>query len=708
LNQNDIELLERYKEEIWDLELTKQELLQKINDLTQNLQKSSFEQSRLEREQIIMGQELEQLKAVQHSWEQQIKEAQENHELETISYKKLLHSNRIEKESLSRQIQELVAAQQAGAMAAPTLRHVENEKGNDDQHDTMEDMVSSLPSLMVTSTNTNSRRNSGMNNNNAEIHALKSSLNQAHEIIQTMQEKIDKERDERMEVDKLLREAQETIEHFHTNSQNGSAQWYPQQQSLALSANSNNLLSPTSPTFSIQSTGSNNYHHRRSSRRSSSETAAAYNSKSCRKRFMSNPARSPYPVHRGKSLCDELSQAASIVTFSGIVGPESPVDIRVINDDQDEDVLMEVGEVVSISPQSHHPNGSSGSMHFIASDIKQSEEISREERSISRSSPIATETTQKNQQILTDNSISAASTRSEDLPISAAESTRNTQPIVERSLNTATPASHNNIRNATVNETQQKEVEWVTSISQSPHPLETSEELVDKSRRMYVEDNEEIKEAIFSPKSKSPPIELTFIDLPAISNHEMYSSFTSSSNLSSNKSGEEGEEDNYNEEIKVVVQQQQQQQQQQNYGSLLKKESYIYKSRRALEDERKKKQEALSSSTLIESNATESVISRKIEKVGGEKRRESNDDVSMAALTRTMIGDWMWKYTRKVVGSGISENRHRRFFWIHPYTQTLYWSSQEPGSNASQSTTKSGRKKRRENIMFMNGIMYAN
>ncbi|KAI9491533.1 meiotic cell cortex C-terminal pleckstrin homology-domain-containing protein [Zychaea mexicana] len=49
------------------------------------------------------------------------------------------------------------------------------------------------------------------------------------------------------------------------------------------------------------------------------------------------------------------------------------------------------------------------------------------------------------------------------------------------------------------------------------------------------------------------------------------------------------------------------------------------------------------------------------------------------AVTRTMIGDWMYKYTRKVVGSGISENKHKRFFWIHPYTRTMYWSSREPG-----------------------------
>lgn len=50
-------------------------------------------------------------------------------------------------------------------------------------------------------------------------------------------------------------------------------------------------------------------------------------------------------------------------------------------------------------------------------------------------------------------------------------------------------------------------------------------------------------------------------------------------------------------------------------------------------------------------------------------------------ITQTMIGSWMWKSTRKTIGSGFSDNRHQRFFWIHPYSRTLYWSLNEPGTN---------------------------
>jgi len=58
----------------------------------------------------------------------------------------------------------------------------------------------------------------------------------------------------------------------------------------------------------------------------------------------------------------------------------------------------------------------------------------------------------------------------------------------------------------------------------------------------------------------------------------------------------------------------------------------------------------------------------------------ATDPRMIQAITQTMIGEYLWKYTRKAGRGGMSENRHRRFFWIHPYTRTLYWSEQDPQS----------------------------
>ena len=61
------------------------------------------------------------------------------------------------------------------------------------------------------------------------------------------------------------------------------------------------------------------------------------------------------------------------------------------------------------------------------------------------------------------------------------------------------------------------------------------------------------------------------------------------------------------------------------------------------------------------------------------------------AITQTMIGEYLYKYTRKAIGKGHAERRHKRFFWIHPYTKTIYWSEVDPGaSNVHESSAKSG------------------
>lgn len=69
----------------------------------------------------------------------------------------------------------------------------------------------------------------------------------------------------------------------------------------------------------------------------------------------------------------------------------------------------------------------------------------------------------------------------------------------------------------------------------------------------------------------------------------------------------------------------------------------------------------------------------------------STDPAVVQDLTKTMIGQFLWKDTRKAFGSGLSGNAHERFFWINPYTKTLYWSATDPGGiSAAESSAKSG------------------
>jgi len=68
----------------------------------------------------------------------------------------------------------------------------------------------------------------------------------------------------------------------------------------------------------------------------------------------------------------------------------------------------------------------------------------------------------------------------------------------------------------------------------------------------------------------------------------------------------------------------------------------------------------------------------------------NTDPRMIQAITQTMIGEFLWKYTRKTGSADMSSTRHRRYFWVHPYTRTLYWSEQDPQTaGKSELRTKS-------------------
>lgn len=70
--------------------------------------------------------------------------------------------------------------------------------------------------------------------------------------------------------------------------------------------------------------------------------------------------------------------------------------------------------------------------------------------------------------------------------------------------------------------------------------------------------------------------------------------------------------------------------------------------------------------------------------------QHGTDPRMIQAITQTMIGEMMWKYTRKAGRGEMSSSRHRRFFWVHPYTRTLYWSDRDPASaNRAELKSKS-------------------
>lgn len=57
----------------------------------------------------------------------------------------------------------------------------------------------------------------------------------------------------------------------------------------------------------------------------------------------------------------------------------------------------------------------------------------------------------------------------------------------------------------------------------------------------------------------------------------------------------------------------------------------------------------------------------------------STKEKAMALVAQTVIGECLYKYQRRSFAfHGVSAARHERFFWIHPYTLTLFWDKDNP------------------------------
>ncbi|KAF9338773.1 hypothetical protein BGZ91_007941 [Linnemannia elongata] len=65
------------------------------------------------------------------------------------------------------------------------------------------------------------------------------------------------------------------------------------------------------------------------------------------------------------------------------------------------------------------------------------------------------------------------------------------------------------------------------------------------------------------------------------------------------------------------------------------------------------------------------------------------DPTMIQLITQTMIGDYLWKYTRRRITTMMNEKMHWRYVWVHPYTKTMHWSLKNPGSGGA--TLQSGK-----------------
>ncbi|KAL0093584.1 meiotic cell cortex C-terminal pleckstrin homology-domain-containing protein [Phycomyces blakesleeanus] len=196
---------ERLKEEIWDLELAKQELTQQIQELSQSLIRSRLDQARVKRQEGLISQELELLKASHESWSKSIEKTQHNYEHELASLRQTLEGVRQERDNLARELEQYKAS--IPTKPSPTVpQSISPETSSTLSHTPEKETL--------VSTTTNKRQNKKRTNSLLEVETLRVSLAHSHSVVQALHQKLEKERLERSEIDALLRESQETIENF--------------------------------------------------------------------------------------------------------------------------------------------------------------------------------------------------------------------------------------------------------------------------------------------------------------------------------------------------------------------------------------------------------------------------------------------------------------------------------------------------------------
>jgi len=91
----------------------------------------------------------------------------------------------------------------------------------------------------------------------------------------------------------------------------------------------------------------------------------------------------------------------------------------------------------------------------------------------------------------------------------------------------------------------------------------------------------------------------------------------------------------------------------------------------------------------VEVPANNSAMTHETEVNTIESRGKFQNDKIIISLTQTVIGEYLYKYYNRFGNMG-NKPRHERYFWIHPYTMTLYWSLKNPSKDGQNVSSDSG------------------
>ncbi|KAG1502678.1 hypothetical protein G6F46_001430 [Rhizopus delemar] len=202
------EMEERYKEDIWNLETTKQNLTFQISQLKTTIQKLQAEHRAHQKQEIYMQNELEELKAAQKSLQTVAIRSQVKHESILAELNKETKRLKEEKQEL---LNRLHQQQQH-------LQKVQQQQQQEEENTI----------------------NSDINHSSTSMSLVEAQSSGSNMMMKEIKNETEKEREKAIELDRLLRDAQDTIENMQQTNQGLPS------ATAAYSTCSENESSPTS------------------------------------------------------------------------------------------------------------------------------------------------------------------------------------------------------------------------------------------------------------------------------------------------------------------------------------------------------------------------------------------------------------------------------------------------------------------------------
>ena len=160
------------KEDIWNLELTNQDLSHQIIKLSQTITKLQLDKTKFRRENSLIQQELENLKSSQETFKENLQKSQQEHEEILAKLKKRLEHLQQEKEKMNNQLKQHIKEASVKTEQEASIELIKKE-------------------VIVSS---------------EEITSLRFSLEQAHKVIKELQVALYEEKMKKDEIEKLLYE----------------------------------------------------------------------------------------------------------------------------------------------------------------------------------------------------------------------------------------------------------------------------------------------------------------------------------------------------------------------------------------------------------------------------------------------------------------------------------------------------------------------